>query len=86
MSKRLMATVIVKNVERKSISVNGNPSYWIEFEPKYSLSELRLNKGFTASDASCGYTATNFVDKECNIEYHFTRSGNLIIDTMKEVN
>ena len=82
MSKRLMDTVIIKNVKRKSISVNGNPSYWVSFEPKYSLSEINCNKGYTASDASCGYSATNFVDKECKIEYHFTRNGVLIIDTM----
>lgn len=85
MSKRLMDTVIVKSVERKGISVNGNPSYFIEFEPKYRLSEIGLNKGYTASDASCGYSASNFVGKECKIEYHFTRKGSLIIDTMKEV-
>ena len=84
MSKRLMDTVIVKNVERKGISVNGNPSYWVEFEPKYYLSEIGVSKGYTASDAQCGYSATNFVGKECKIEYHFTRNGALIIDTMKE--
>ena len=85
MSRRLMATVIVKSVERKGISVYGNPSYWVEFEPKYKLSELTFSKGYTASDAQCGYSAPNFVGKECKIEYHFTRKGALIIDTMKEV-
>ena len=85
MSRRLMATVIVKSVERKGISVCGNPSYWVEFEPKYSLSEIGLSKGYTASNALCGYSAPNFVGKECKIEYHFTRNGSLIIDTMKEV-
>ena len=83
MSRRLMATVIVKSVERKGMSVCGNPSYWVEFEPKYSLSELTFSKGYTASDASCGYTASNFIGKEVVIEYHFTRKGSLIIDTMK---
>ena len=85
MSRRLMTTVIVKNVIRKGISVCGNPSYWVEFEPKYSLSEIRFSKGYTASDAQCGYSAPNFVGKEAVIEYHFTRKGSLIIDTMKEV-
>ena len=85
MSNRLMATVIVKGVARKGMSVYGNPSYWVEFEPKYSLSELRDRKGYTASNAQCGYSATGFVGKECKIEYHFTRKGNLIIDDMKEV-
>ena len=85
MSRRLMATVIVKNMERKGISVCGNPSYWVEFEPKYKRSEIGFSKGYTASNASCGYTASNFVGKECKIEYHFTRKGNLVIDTMGEV-
>ena len=85
MSRRLMATVIVKDVRRKGISVCGNPSYWVEFTPKYSMSEINGRKGYTASDANCGYSAPNFVGKEAVIEYHFTRKGNLIIDTMKEV-
>ena len=85
MSKRLMATVIVKSVTRKGISVCGNPSYWVEFEPKYNLSEINGRKGYTASNAQAGYSATNFIGKECVIEYHFTRKGSLIIDTMKEV-
>ena len=83
MSRRLMATVIVKSVERKGISVCGNPSYWVEFEPKYSLSEIGFSKGYTASNAQCSYSAPNFVGKECKIEYHFTRKGSLIIDTME---
>ena len=81
MSKRLMATVIVKSVERKGMSVNGNPSYWVEFYPiSYWL--LGLCRGYTASNAQCGYVATSFVGKECTIEYHFTAKGNLVIDTM----
>lgn len=85
MSRRLMATVIVKSVERKGISVCGNPSYWVDFEPKYSLSEIGFSRGYTASDSQCSYSAPNFVVKECKIEYHFTRKGTLIIDTMEEV-
>lgn len=83
--RRLIATVIVNNVKRKGMSVNGNPSYWIEFEPKYNLCGLKVRKGYTASDATCGYTATGFVGKECVIEYHFSKSGNLIINTMRGV-
>ena len=83
MSRRLMASVIVKDVKRKGISVCGNPSYWVEFEPKFKLSEIGFSKGYTASDSQCSYSAPNFVGKECRIEYHFTRKGSLIIDTMK---
>ena len=85
MSRRLMDTVIVKNVTRKGMSVYGNPSYWVEFEPKYSLSELGYRRGYTAGNAQCSYSAPNFVGKECKIEYHFTRKGALIIDIMREV-
>jgi len=85
MSRRLMATVIVKGVALKGMSVSGNPSYWVEFEPKYSLSEIRDRKGYTASNAQCGYSATNFVGRACKIEYHYTRKGVLIVDTMEEV-
>mgnify|MGYP003594620016 CR=1 FL=1 len=85
MSRRLMDTVIVKSVERKGMSVYGNPSYWVEFEPKYSLSEIGFSKGYTASNAQCGYIASDLKGKEVIIEYHFTRKGALIIDDMKEV-
>lgn len=85
MSKRLMATVIVKGVARKSMSVHGNPSYWVEFEPKFKLSAIMARKGYTASDAQCSYSASNFVGKDCRIEFHYTKTGALIIDTMEEV-
>ena len=83
MSRRLMATVIVKSVTRKGMSVYGNPSYWVEFEPKYSLSEINGRKGYTTSNSQCGYIVSDLVGKECKMEYHFTRNGSLIIDTMK---
>ena len=81
---KLMTKVMVKDVVRKSISTCGNPSYWVEFYP-ISNGMLGLCRGYTASNAQCGYTASNFVGKECKVEYHFTRNGTLIIDTMKEV-
>ena len=81
---KLMTKVMVKGVTRKSISTCGNPSYWVAFYP-VSNEMLGLCRGYTASNAQCGYTASNFIGKECVIEYHFTRKGALIIDTMKEV-
>ena len=81
MYNRLMATVIVKSVERKGISVNGNPSYWIEFVEKDSS----VLKGYTASNAQCGYIASNLANKFCKIEYHNSKKGSIIIDTMEEV-
>lgn len=79
-----MATVVVKGLARKGMSVHGNPSYWVEFEPKFKLSAISVRKGYTASDSQCSYSACNFVGKDCRIEFHFTKKGNLIIDTMKE--
>ena len=81
---KLMTKVMVKGVARKSISTCGNPSYWVEFYP-VSNGMLGLCRGYTASNAQCGYTVTKLVGKEVMIEYHFTRNGTLIIDTMKEV-
>ena len=84
MSKRLMAKVMVKDVIRKGISTCGNPSYLVVFITNDSLlSELNASIGYTASNAQCGYSAPNFIDKEVVIEYHFTRKGNIVIDTMK---
>lgn len=84
MAKKLTAIVFVKSTNRKCMSVYGNPSYWVDFETKYNrLCELGYRRGYTASNAQCGYSATNFVGKECVIEYHFSTTGNLIIDTMK---
>ena len=81
MSRRLMATVLVTDVSRKCTSLYGNPSYWVEFTSK----DGRQFRGHTASNAQCGYIASDLVGKEVVIEYHFTRKGNLIIDTMEEV-
>ena len=85
MSKILSAKVFVESTKIKCLSVNGNQSYWVNFVTKdYRLSELGFRKGHTASDAQCGYSATNFVGRMCTIEYHFTPAGNLIIDRMEE--
>ena len=81
MAKRFTAYVLVTDVSRKCTSIYGNPSYWITFVPKDS-SKL---KGYTASNAGCGYSASNFVDKLCKICYHYSKKGSIIIDKMEEV-
>ena len=81
MSRRLMATVIVKSVERKGMSVHGNPSYWVEFVEKDSS----VLKGDTASNSQCGYIASNLANKFCKIGYHYSKKGSIIIDTIEEV-
>ena len=82
MSRRLMSTVLVTYVSRKCTSSYGNPSYWVAFA---STKEGRQFRGHTASNAQCGYIASDLVGKKCKIGYHFTRKGALIIDTMEEV-
>ena len=86
MAKVLTAKVFVTNTTIKCLSKYGNPSYFISFETKdYRLSELKFKWGYTASNAQCGYSATNFVGRMCTIEYHFTPAGNLIIDRMIDI-
>lgn len=72
------------NVERKGTSCYGNPSYWIYFFD----SEGHFHKGYTASDASAGYTASNY--RYCDageviyLDYHFTKKkGTCIVDYIK---
>ena len=81
MSKRFNATVLVTDVSRKCTSCYGNPSYWV----KVASTDGRQFKGHTASNAQCGYIVSDLVGKKCKIGYHYTRKGNLIIDTMEEV-
>ena len=71
-------------VERKGTSYSGNPSCWIHFYD----SEGNFHKGYTASDSSAGYTASNY--KYCDEEqviylnYHFTKKKRTcIIDYIK---
>lgn len=73
-------------VERKGTSCCGNPSYWVHFLD----SEGHCHVGYTASDASAGYTASNY--RYCDekqviyLDYHFTKKeGTCIIDYIKHV-
>lgn len=66
--------------EKGNNSVNGNPSYHASFS---NGSEVVTGK--TASNASCGYSLTNFSDgRPCDATYYITRSGRVIIDEIKE--
>ena len=81
-----MKTLVLTNAklmsyERRNNSVSGNPSYHVSFS---NGSEEITGK--TASDASCGGTLTNFSDgRACNVTYHITRAGNVIINKIEEV-
>ena len=67
--------------EKGNNSIYGNPSYHASFS---NGSEEITGK--TASDASCGYALENFRDgRACNVTYHITRAGNVIINKIEEV-
>ena len=74
---------VLSYIERKGCSVNGNPSYYIGFTD----SEGVYHRGYTASDASAGYTASNYRYAENGtpiyLKYHFTRkTGACICDML----
>jgi hypothetical protein len=80
MKKSVLINAKLMSYERKNNSVNGNPSWSLCF-----TNESETVEGKTASDASCGYSATNFSDgRACDVAYHVTRAGNVIIDKIKE--
>lgn len=56
-------------------STCGNPCYWLQF-----TNDTESICGRTATNASCAYGALNQIDNERIVEYHYTRTGNLIID------
>ena len=72
------------SVEYRNRSTVGNPSYWVDFTD----SEGKFRHGYTGSNSSAGYTASNY--RYCNegqaiyLKYHFTRkTGSCIIDCIK---
>lgn len=70
------------SVEYKTTSYYGNPSYYIAFLD----SKGNYKRGYTSSNASSGYTASNYkysTNAPIFLEYHETRAGNLIVDRIK---
>ena len=66
--------------ERRNNSFDGCPSYHASFSN--GSDEVT---GKTASNASCGYALENFRDgRACNVTYHITWAGNVIIDKITE--
>ena len=81
MKTLVLANAKLMSYEKGNNSVYGNPSYHASFS---NGSEEITGK--TASDASCGYSLTNFRDgRACNVTYHVTKGGNTIIDWITEV-
>lgn len=81
MKTLVLANAKLMSYERRNNSIYGNPSYNVSFS---NGSEEITGK--TASNASCGYSLTNFSNgRACNVEYHITRAGNTVIDYITEV-
>jgi hypothetical protein len=73
-------TGILISTERRNCSIYGNPAWnlTIEYDGEYIT-------GKTASDAQCGYSVSNHkIGDQITIKGHFTRVGNLIIDSIKD--
>lgn len=67
----------------KSTSFYGNPKYFVTFKNNETGEILR---GETANNAACAYGINNSCYKtSCNIAYHVTRKGNIIVDYLREI-
>ena len=62
--------------ERRNNSYYGNPRYMGVFEAENG----DILRATTGTDASCAYSFLNKQDKNRMVEYHTTRTGNVIID------
>lgn len=76
-----MKQIVIKgriiSTRYKSTSYYGNPKYYVSFEDKNG----EYYRGETANNAACAYGISNNDLKEsCIITFHYTRTGNLIID------
>lgn len=65
--------------KRLNNSVYGNPAYYGYFESKTG----GTLSGRTKTDASCGYSFLNKKDSPRELTYHVTRTGNVIIDSIR---
>ena len=75
MKKQTFKGILI-SYERRNNSINGNPKYYGVFENESG----ETLSGTTASDASCAYAFLNEREKTRLVEYHETRTGNVIID------
>ena len=76
-TERIKVIGKIKDVTFKNRSVYGNPSYYVLFENE----EGETMKGYTAPNASCGYSCTNSeFRKFAYIEFHVTKGGKVVID------
>ena len=67
------------NYTRCQNSIYGNPRFYGEF----TSDSGDVLAGKTASDAACAYAFLNQKDKKRKVNYHYTRKGNVIIDSIE---
>ena len=81
-----MKTLVLTNAklmhyERSNNSLLSCPSYSLWF-----TNGTETIGGKTANNTMCGYNSMNFRDgRACNVTYHITRAGNVIINKIEEV-
>lgn len=74
----IKATLIKKT--RRNCSIYGNPAWTLTLEHDGEIIEAK-----TASDAACGYSVNNYhTGDTITIKGHYTRTGNFIIDYIKD--
>lgn len=77
-SNNIIAKVV--EISYKSTTYVGNPVYWVDIE---TLSGERL-KGYTKPNAAIGYYIDNSLYKNfCEISYHYTKSGAMVLESAK---
>lgn len=77
MKNRIKTIGKIKGTSYRNTSYYGNPSYYVLFEDEKG----ETIKGYTAPNASCGYSCTNSeFRKFAYIEFHETKSGKIVID------
>lgn len=74
--KKQTFTGILTDYERRNNSINGNPKYYGVFENENG----DILRATTGTDCACAYGFLNKQDKTRIVEYHETKTGNLLID------
>ena len=75
--------IIVNNISTKyrNTSWLGNPSRFVDGVTENG----DVFRGYTAPNATCGYSCENWENKSTKLIYHVTRSGNIVIDYIRDV-
>lgn len=76
-------TIIVHNISTKyrNTSCYGNPSRFVEGFTEHG----DVFRGYTAPNEACGISCENWTGKTAKLIYHVTRSGNRVIDYIRDV-